>query len=178
MNSNYNISNSNSGRRNKGDCNSGHCNGGNCNSGNYNSGSGNSGYRNTGNFNSGDCNIGNHNSGSYNSGNYNSGMFNTDDPKMRFFNKDSDITYSEFIKGKRVFPDLKVCSWVEYENLPEDEKTVDTKNTNGKLKTLTYQEAWKEYWQRASEEDKKWFTNLPNFNISIFKEITGIDIEQ
>lgn len=161
MNENIIDNKKNSGYNNIGHCNSGHCNAGDCNSGNYNTGNSNSGYRNAGSFNSGDCNIGNHNSGDCNTGNYNSGMFNTDDPKMRFFNKDSDITHSEFIKGKRVFPDLKVCSLVD-----------------GKLKTLTYHEAWKEYWQRASEEDKKWFINLPNFNANIFKEITGIGIEE
>lgn len=46
----------------------------------------------------------------------------------------------------------------------------------GKLKTLTYKEAWAEYWGRASEEDKKWFQNLPNFDPKIFAEITGIDV--
>lgn len=44
-------------------------------------------------------------------------------------------------------------------------------------KTLTYKEAWKEYWGRASESDKKWFTELPNFDAKIFEEITGINIE-
>jgi hypothetical protein len=143
------------------------------NSGNYNSGNCNSGNRNSGHYNSGD-----NNSGHYNSGDNNSGLFNTNEPKMRFFNKDSDITYSEFCKNIIVYPDLKITSWVSYKDLPKDEQTTETKNMDGKLKTLTYKEAWKEYWGRASEEDKKWFQNLPNFSWDIFTEITGIEPEK
>jgi hypothetical protein len=46
----------------------------------------------------------------------------------------------------------------------------------GKLKTLDYKEAWKEYWGRASDDDKKWFQSLPNFTPEIFEEITGINV--
>ncbi len=94
------------------------------------------------------------------------------------FNKDTDMTYSEFVENNlMIYPDLKICSWVDYKDLPADKKNTDTKNMGGKLKTLTYKEAWKEYWGRASEEDKKWFMELPNFDAKIFKEITGIDVE-
>ena len=170
---NYNSGNYNSGYFNSGDFNSGYRNSGyrnsgDYNSGNYNSGDFNSGYRNSGDFNSGD----------YNSGDYNSGWFNTNEPKMRMFNKDTDITYSEFIKDNIVYPDLKVCSWVDYKDLPKDEQTTDTKNMDGKLKILDYKDAWKEYWARASEDDKKWFQNLPNFDSEIFESITGIKVNE
>jgi len=167
---------SNSGNCNSGWSNSGWSNSGNCNSGYYNSGNRNSGYYNSGNYNSGYYNSGNRNSGYYNSGNYNSGWFNTNEPKMRFFNKDSDLTYSEFVKGNIVHPDLKVCSWVEYKDLPKDEQTTEASQRGGTLKTLTYKEAWAEYWNRASEEDKGWFQNLPNFDPAIFESITGIKV--
>ena len=149
--------------------NSGYRNSGNFNSEDFNSGNYNSGYRNSGNYNSGYCN-----SGDYNSGNYNSGWFNTNEPKMRFFNKDSDITYSEFVEGNVVYPNLKICSWVSEKDLPVDEVTAEVKQMGGKLKTLEYKEAWAEYWQRANEADKEWFKNLPNFDAKIFAEITGI----
>ena len=97
----------NTGEDNTGNCNSGYYNSGNCNSGDYNSGDYNSGDRNSGNCNSGNCNSGNCNSGYYNSGNcnsgdynsgdYNSGIFNTNEPNMRAFNKECDMTYTEFI---------------------------------------------------------------------------------
>lgn len=167
----YNSGNSNSGNRNSGDYNSG-----NRNSGNYNSGDRNSGYYNSGDYNSGDRNSGDSNSGNYNSGNFNSGMFNTDEPKMRLFNKESDITYSQF-REDMIYPDLKICVWVGYEDLPLEEKSADTENMDGKLKILTYKEAWAEYWSRASNKDKQWFLTLPNFDANIFYEITGIKID-
>ncbi len=178
----YNSGDRNSGDYNSGYYNSGHRNSGYRNSGDRNSGDYNSGDRNSGDYNSGyrnsgDRNSGDYNSGYYNSGYYNSGWFNTNEPKMRFFNKDSDLTYSEFAKQSWVFPDLKICSWVYYKDLPKDEQTTDTKNMDGKLKTLTYKEAWAEYWARASESDKKWFQSLPNFDKSLFLEITGVNIE-
>ena len=125
--------------------------------------------------NTGIDNSGYYNSGYYNSGDYNSGWFNIDEPKMRFFNRDSDLTYSEFIKGKMIYPDLKICSWVDVKDLPKDEVTTEVSQMGGCLKTLSYKDAWKEYWGRATEEDKKWFQNLPNFDPKIFEEITGID---
>ena len=155
-------------KNNTGENNSGDCNSGNYNSGYRNSGNCNSGYRNSGDCNSGDCN----------SGNCNSGWFNTNEPKMRFFNKDSDMTYSEFVKGEIVYPDLKICAWVNYKDLPKYEQTTDTKNMDGKLKTLSYKDAWKEYWGRASEKDKKWFKSLPNFDAKIFEDITGINVDK
>ena len=163
----YNSGNRNSGNRNSGDYNSG-----NRNSGDYNSGNYNSGYRNSGNYNSG-----NRNSGWFNSGDYNSGWFNTNEPKMRFFNKDSEYTYTEFCsKFSFIYPDLKICAWVELNDLPKSEQTESAKQMGGLLKTLTYKEAWAEYWNRASNSDKEWFKNLPNFDASIFEEITGIKI--
>jgi hypothetical protein len=171
----------NSGNRNSGDYNSGDYNSGNRNSGSYNSGHRNSGNRNSGNFNSGNFNSGNRNSGDYNSGyfnsgDYNSGWFNTNEPKMRFFNKDSNLTYSEFAKQPRIYPDLKICAWVDNKDLPKDEQTTATEQMGGKLKTLDYKEAWAEYWGRASDDDKKWFQSLPNFDAKIFESITGINV--
>jgi hypothetical protein len=166
----------NTGCNNSGDCNSGYRNSGYRNSGDYNSGYRNSGNYNSGDRNSGDRNSGDYNSGDYNSGDYNSGWFNTNEPKMRFFNKDSEITYSEFGKNVIIYPDLKICAWVKLNDLPKDEQTESAKQMGGLLKTLTYKEAWKEYWDRASDSDKKWFTKLPNFNEKLFEEITGIEI--
>jgi len=180
------MSNNNTGTDNSGDYNSGYYNSGDYNSGyrnsgDYNSGNRNSGDYNSGNYNSGDYNSGNRNSGNYNSGNYNSGWFNTDEPKIRFFNKDSDMTYSDFSdKYSLVYPYLKTCSWVYAKDMTDQEKkdNPDFETTDGYLKTMTYKEAWAEYWNRASDEDKEFFTTLPNFDSAIFLEITGIDVEK
>ena len=113
----------NTGIRNSGNRNAGDDNGGHENTGSHNSGRRNSGSNNSGNYNSGVGNTGDLNTGNYNSGHRNSGWFNTDEPKMRFFNKETDLTYSEF---KRKFgylnTDLKLSSWVNAESITEDEK--------------------------------------------------------
>jgi hypothetical protein len=189
----------NSGNRNSGDCNSGDCNSGDYNSGyrnsgyhnsgNRNSGDCNSGYYNSGNRNSGDCNSGDcnsgyrnsgdRNSGDYNSGDRNSGWFNTNEPKMRMFNKDTDMTYLEFCeKFNVIYPDLKVCAWIYDKDMTDTEKKEKEgwSEMGGYLKTLSYKEAWAEYWGRATKEEKDFFLNLPNFDAKIFEEITGINI--
>jgi hypothetical protein len=50
------------------------------------------------------------------------------------------------------------------------------KEIGGYLKVLSYEDAWKEWWNGASEKDKKAILNIPQFDAAIFKEITGLDI--
>ena len=188
---NYNSGDRNSGYRNSGHFNSGHFNSGYFNSGNYNrgdrnSGDFNSGHFNSGNYNRGDRNSGHRNSGHFNSGDYNSGkrnsgMFNTDEPKMRMFNKDSDYTYSEF-RNKFGYKDilLSLTIWIYKEHMTDKEKkSVDGwSERGGYLKTLDYKEAWAKAWSEASEKQKNWYKNLPNFDADIFEEITGIKVKE
>jgi len=178
---NQNSGDRNSGHFNSGDRNSGHYNSGLLNSGNQNSGLLNSGNQNSGHVNSGNQNSGHVNSGNFNSGDYNAGWFNTDEPKMRLFNKDSELTYSQFQKQcELIYPDLKVCSWVNTKDMTKQEKKeeIGWKLSGGYLKKLGYKEAWQEYWNRASDSDKKFFTSLPNFDADIFFEITSINTKE
>ena len=46
----------------------------------------------------------------------------------------------------------------------------------GFLKTYEYKKAWANTWSSFSQQDKQKFLDLPNFDAAIFKEITGIDI--
>lgn len=119
-----NTGNYNSGSSNTGSCNSGRSNTGSYNSGSSNAGSNNNGSYNVGDYNGGSNNVGYHNSGyfnvgnyndglrntgcynsgyansgHYNSGDYNTGIFNSNTPKLRMFNKECDVTYSEFISS-------------------------------------------------------------------------------
>jgi len=164
----------NSGYGNSGDRNSGYGNSGYRNSGDRNSGYGNSGYRNSGDWNSGD-----RNSGDWNSGDRNSGIFNTNEPKMRAFNKDSDMTYTEF-RGKFGYQDihLPLNEWRDKSEMTDEEKksVVGWETMGGYLKTLSYKEAWAAGWAKATDEQKKWYQSFPNFSWSIFTEITGIKI--
>ena len=160
--------------------NTGYGNSGDWNSGNGNSGYGNSGYGNSGYGNSGDRNSGDRNSGYGNSGYGNSGIFNTDEPKMRAFNKESDMTYTEF-RQKFGYKDIDfpLNEWRDKSDMTDEEKksVSSWEQMGGYLKTLGYKEAWAAGWAKASDEQKKWYQSLPNFSWSIFTEITGIEPE-
>jgi len=192
---NFNSGDFNSGDFNSGDYNSGYYNSGSRNSGNFNSGDYNGGWRNTGGsnrggFNSGYSNSGYYNSGYRNSGDYNSGIFNSCDfsngvfcsiePKIHIFNIPTDMTMREFLKSrfyKAIYSSaFKLTEWVEYS---EEEKAQDeTKRLiGGYLKTYSYQEACKNWWENMTEENREIIMSMPNFDAEIFKEITGIEVK-
>jgi hypothetical protein len=148
-----NSGNFNSGNWNSGNWNSGNWNLGNFNSGNWNSGDWNSGEGNSGDTNSGDWNSGNWNSGKWNSGNWNSGFLNTNKPKIRIFNKETN-------RKKIKFPDYFYFNFYVRIDHP--------------LKKIDYKEAWKESFKKATKEDVATTLELPNFDYSLFEEITGI----
>ena len=189
--------NRNSGNRNSGDCNSGNRNSGDCNSGNRNSGNRNSGNRNSGDWNSGDCNSGNRNSGNRNSGdwnsgnrnsgdwnktNYSNGCFNTIESKIKLFNKESDLTYNDWILSDA--RDLlnkiptEILEWVWFDDMSEEEKEVNpnAEDTDGYLKIMKPHECAQDWWDKLKDTDKKIILSIPNFDREIFKEITGIDV--
>ena len=145
---------------------------------------------NTGLFNSGDSNSGHSNSGDNNSGNANSGDWNkcdgsngifcTEEPKIRIFDKETDMTLNEFRKskyGKALRSvKLKLTEWIEYteEEMKEDD---DKKATKGYLKKYTYKEACANWWCELTEENRKIIMSIPNFDADKFYEITGIKID-
>ena len=191
---NWNSGDCNSGNRNSGDCNSGNWNSGNWNSGNWNSGDCNSGNRNSGDCNSGDCNSGNRNSGNRNSGNWNSGdwnktnysngCFNTIEPKIKLFNKESNLTYNDWVLSDA--RDLlnkiptEILEWIWFDDMSEEEKEANpnAKDTNGYLKIMKSHECAQDWWDKLKDTDKKIILGIPNFDREIFKEITGIDVEE
>jgi PPE-repeat protein len=173
----WNSGDGNSGDWNSGYGNSGGWNSGDGNSGGRNSGDGNSGGRNSGYGNSGYRNSGDWNSGDGNSGDWNSGIFNTDEPKMRTFNRECDMTYTEF-RNKFGYKDIDfpLNEWRDKEDMTDDEKksVKGWEQMGGYLKTLGYKEAWAAGWAEATQEQKDWYKSLPNFDAAIFEEITGI----
>jgi hypothetical protein len=176
----YNSGNRNSGNYNSGDYNSGNYNSGNRNSGHYNSGYRNSGHRNSGDYNSGNRNSGDCNSGHYNSGNRNSGFFNTDEPTLRLFNKQTKIKRDDPRIQAVLYLGPELTEWVAFSNMTDEEKKANPKaeTTQGFNKTIPYKEAWLTFWVKATEETRKKFLELPEFNAKLFLEITGIDVKK
>jgi hypothetical protein len=141
----------------------------------------NTGKENTGFMNSGDSNSGDKNSGDCNSGYRNSGAFCTDpNPPLILFNKASRLTVKEWENhpAYRLMFNIAPTIWIPAEIMTDKEKEEYPiwKTVEGYLKTITLKEAWANFWPTLSEENKKHFTTLENFDPEIFKEITGIDV--
>lgn len=156
----YNTGSKNAGDFNTGDDNEGNDNTGNANRGNENTGdgntgNGNSGNRNSGCMNTGDCNSGHFNTGDFNNANGTTGFFCTeDDPEIRLFNKPSGMTQAQF----RASVYWKALHSVQ-------------------LPLTTYTDACQLWWKRMSDENKRIILSMPNFDADIFREITGIKID-
>ena len=175
---NWNSGYRNSGNWNSGDYNSGDYNSGNYNSGNWNSGNWNSGYYNSGYRNSGNYNSGNYNSGNYNSGDYNSGFFNTDSPLVRIFNKETNVSRNDIDFPNFLYFDLTV--WISHDTATDEEKEaykIDIETCGGFTKAISYKDAFRIAWNKASKEEHKKLLKLPNWDNAIFKNISGIDAE-
>ena len=169
-----NTGNRNTGNSNTGDCNTGDWNTGDWNTGNWNTGNCNTGYWNTGNCNTGDCNTGN-----WNSCNFSNGLFNTISPKINLFNKPSNYTMEEFKRTKwydaltnGIFRLTEWVDWTE-EELKEYE---NRKNSGGRQVPIDFKVACKKWWDTLSDEDREIIQTMPNFDKTIFTDITGIEL--
>ena len=181
---NRNSGNRNSGNRNSGDWNSGDWNSGDCNSGDWNSGDCNSGDWNSGNRNSGDWNSGNRNSGDWNKCSFSNGCFNTTSPKIYLFNKPSEWTYEDWLNSEaryllnQIPGDVLEYIWLS--DMTDEEKAAhpEAETTGGYLKVLDNSECAVIWWRGLSDRQKAIITAIPNFDKAIFKEITGIDVDE
>ena len=169
---------------NSGDCNSGDCNSGNRNSGDCNSGDWNSGDCNSGNRNSGDWNSGDWNSGDWNKCSFSNGCFNTTSPKIYLFNKPSEWTYEDWLNSEaryllnQIPGDVLEYIWLS--DMTDEEKAAhpEAETTGGYLKVLDNSECAVIWWRGLSDRQKAIITAIPNFDKAIFKEITGIDVDE
>ena len=185
----FNTGDWNTGNRNTGDWNTGNRNTGDRNTGDWNTGNRNTGNRNTGNRNTGDWNTGDRNTGDRNTGDWNTGdwntcnrstgLFNTEERTITIFNKDSGLTWNEVLK-KDWFRALnhgyfKLTEWIYYTE-EEKENSPIRQAIGGYLKKYPFKEACENWWNSLDEIDRKLIQTIPNFDKSIFKEITGIEV--
>lgn len=175
-------------------CNSGNRNSGNRNSGNYNSGNRNSGDFNSGDYNSGNCNSGNCNSGDYNSGNcnsgdwnkcdYSNGCFNTVMQKIYLFNKPSEWTYTNWLscEARKLLNRIPgdTLKYIHFSDMTDEEKAAHPKAeiTGGYLRMTEGSKQVMDWWRGLSDHQKAIIMEIPNFDKAIFKEITGIDVDE
>ena len=147
---------------------------------NGNTGLFNSGGMNSGDWNSGNWNTGNRNSGDCNKCNESNGVFCTEEPTIRIFDKDTNMTLREFRKSKynRALRSVKLelTKWIKYteEEMEEDK---NKRLIGGYLKEYSYKEACANWWNELTEENKEIIKSIPNFDADKFYEITGINID-
>ena len=158
----FNSGDRNSGDRNSGDRNSGYMNSGYMNSGDRNSGDMNSGYRNSG----------DRNSGVFNKTNGSNGVFCNKETTICIFNIQTDWTLREFYTSK--FYDAIRSSPFSLTEWQSDESSTEN-GVDGKLIVNTYEEACRRWWDGMSEENKNIVKSIPNFDIDVFCDITGIE---
>ena len=143
----------------------------------------------TGLCNSGDCNSGNRNSGDWNSGDWNkcdfsNGCFNTTSPKIYLFNKPSEWTYEDWLNSEARYLLNQipgdVLEYICLSDMTDEEKAAhpEAETTGGYLKVLDNSECAVIWWRGLSDRQKAIITAIPNFDKAIFKEITGIDIDE
>ncbi len=169
------------GYKNSGYDNTGSLNSGDGNSGDYNQGSYNSGHKNFGDYNSGDFNFGKFNSGDFNSIDYSSGVFCTEEPEVYFFNKPSGIKLSEWRKSQAflILSRVRTTKWIPRTNMSLSERlkySLEYKKNGGYLKNIPFREGCLQLWNELTTDEKVVLLSLPNFDASVFKELTGIEI--
>ena len=149
-----------------------------------NTGKGCTGLCNSGDCNSGDWNSGNRNSGDWNKTNFSNGCFNTVEPKIYLFNKPSEWTYRDWLNSEaryllnQIPGDVLEYIWLD--NMTDEEKAAhpEAETTGGYLKVLDNSECAVIWWRGLSDRQKNIIAAIPNFDKAIFKEITGIDVDE
>ena len=154
-----------------------------------NEGKGNTGLRNTGDWNTGNSNTGHSNTGDWNTGdrntgianscNYSSGIFCNKEPQLTMFNSPvTGYTRNDFYNSRayELLLRVQVAKWVDSSDMTDEEKQSNPSHTTtgGYILKIDYKTAWRDMWAKLNDADKKAFTDLPNFDWSVFSDITGI----
>ena len=138
----------------------------------------------TGRCNSGDCNSGDWNSGDWNNTSFSNGCFNTEQPKIYMFNKPSDWTLQNWFdsRARYLLNQIDNCplEYVCFDTMTDEEKAAhpEAKTTGGYLKERTMADNARKWWAGLDAADRNVIFSLPNFDAEIFKEITGVDVNE
>ena len=138
----------------------------------------------TGLCNSGNRNSGNRNSGDWNKCSFSNGCFNTTSPKIYLFNKPSEWTYEDWLNSdaRYLLNQIPgdVLEYIYLSDMTDEEKAAhpEAETTGGYLKILDNSECAVIWWRGLSDRQKAIIIAIPNFDKAIFKEITGIDVDE
>ncbi len=152
------------------------------------------GYRSTGNWSTGYRSTGNRSTGNWSTGNWSTGNWSVSNYSVGHFSTEDYSAYGSFNKPcskedwdnaiKPSFLYFNLTEWIESNDMTDEEKENNPThiNTGGYLKVYDYKydykEAWLKAWESATDEDKELLYKLPNFDAEVFKEISGIDVNE
>lgn len=108
----------------------------------------------------------------------------TEEQKIMMFNKPSDWTYRDWLNSdaKRLLNQIpkNVVEWVYLCDMTDEEKVAhpECETTNGYLKVLDESECSQLWWDGLKEEYRNIIRALPNFDVTIFEEVTGIKVSE
>ena len=133
----------------------------------------------TGLCNSGNCNSGNRNSGDYNSGDWNKasqtiGCFNTESQKLKFFDKETDMTFEQWqhsdARNLLNQIDFRPTEWIWSDDMTDEEKAAhpEHETTGGYLKIRDNTDCCTEWWNGLSERNRTIIKSIPNFDAEKF----------
>lgn len=93
------------------------------------------------------------------------------------------MTYEDFYNCSGVEV-LKACfrltEWIYKIDMTDEEKEnyPEYETTGGYLRVYTYEKAWQNSWDKLTDDEKQAVKEIPNFDPEVFKEITGIDVNE
>ena len=99
------------------------------------------------------------------------------------FNKPSGWTYRDWLNSEARFLlnqiPKNVVEWIYESNMTNEEKEAHPtyKTTGGYLKELDESDCAQMWWNGLLEHQRNIIKALPNFDVEIFKQCTGITIE-
>ena len=97
---------------------------------------------------------------------------------MRLFEKELDMTVKEFYDKYDISMNIPLNTWVDKSDMTDTEKSEisEWETMGGYLKTIDFKEACVKWWN-DNPNDHERFLTLPNFDATIFKDITGIEVD-
>ncbi|NLI59406.1 MAG: hypothetical protein GX387_13035 [Clostridium sp.] len=137
---------------------------------------------NTGKACTGFCNTGDYNTGDWNLSSFNVGCFNTNQHKLKFFDKETDMTMEEWWNSDARYLlnqiDFRPTEWVRSEDMTDAEKEQhpEHETTGGYLKIRDNTNACIKWWNELSESKRNVIKSIPNFDAEKFFKITGIRV--
>ena len=163
---------------NSGFCNTGTMNIGDLNTGDFNNGVANCGSRNEGDYNTGDFNFGDSNTGDFNLINNSTGVFCTKQEGILFFDMPTNITMEEWHSSEafKILSRVRTAMWIEAEFMTNEEKIEypEYEKNGGYLKSIPLTVGMKTLWDTLSKDEKQIIRDIPHFDETKFKKVTGL----